>query len=63
MYQLRDYQNPEPVWEFYRQRKGDGQIHNALVVMPTGSGKSLVVSAIVNEAGGFGTQSLTVDWP
>jgi DNA repair protein RadD len=49
MYQLRDYQNPEPVWEFYRQRKGDGQIHNALIVMPTGAGKSIVVAAIVKD--------------
>lgn len=46
---LRDYQNPEPIWEFFRQRKGDGNIHNPLVVMPTGAGKSIVIAAIIKD--------------
>lgn len=49
MYQERDYQKPEPIWEFFRQRKGDGQQHNPLVVMPTGAGKSIVVAAIIKD--------------
>lgn len=49
MYQLRDYQKPDPVWDFFRQRKGDGRHHNPLIVMPTGAGKSIVVAAIVKD--------------
>ena len=49
--QLRDYQQTAitDLWQFYRDRKNDGQTHNALVVAPTGSGKSILVAAIVKD--------------
>jgi DNA repair protein RadD len=49
MYQLRDYQQPEPIWDYFRARKQDNSTCNPLVVLPTGAGKSLVISALVKD--------------
>lgn len=49
MYQLRDYQQPTPIWDYFRNRKGDGNVHNPLVVLPTGAGKSLVIAAVAKD--------------
>jgi len=49
MYKLRDYQEPEPIWDYFRARKADNTTCNPLVVLPTGAGKSLVISALVKD--------------
>lgn len=51
MLKLREYQEKSvsELWDFYRKRKGDGIIYNALLVLPTGAGKSLVIAALVKD--------------
>lgn len=49
MYALRDYQKPDPIWQYFRERKGDGKTHNPLCVLPTGAGKSIVIAAIIKD--------------
>ncbi len=48
---LRDYQHTakEQLWDFFRARKGDGKQHNPLLVAPTGSGKSVMIAAIIKD--------------
>lgn len=48
---LRDYQQQaiNGLWQYYRDRKGDGQTHNVLLVAPTGAGKSVLIAAIVRD--------------
>jgi len=49
MYELRDYQDPAPIWEWMRARKGIHATSNPLVVLPTGAGKSIVIAAIIKD--------------
>lgn len=51
MYQLRDYQQKasDSAVQFF---KDEGKKHNAIVVLPTGAGKSLVIADIARRLTG-----------
>jgi DNA repair protein RadD len=49
MYALRDYQIPEPIWNRFRLAKAAGEAYNALAVYPTGSGKSIIIAALIKD--------------
>lgn len=51
MFQPRDYQTKAiaDLWQWFRERKGDGQIHNPLLEAPTGAGKSILIAMIVKD--------------
>jgi DNA repair protein RadD len=47
----RDYQSRAiaDLWQWFRDRKGDGLIHNPLLEAPTGAGKSLLIAMIIKD--------------
>lgn len=51
MLQPRDYQAKAiaDLWQWFKDRKGDGLTHNPLLEAPTGAGKSLLIAMIVKD--------------
>ena len=51
MFTPRDYQDKAiaDLWQWFRERKADGVIHNPLLDAPTGAGKSILIAMIVKD--------------